>query len=131
MGIGVSVAAVALGACVIEKHFTLCRDEGGVDSQFSIEPSELKSLTEEALKAWQAIGSINYGMSEAEKKNLIYRRSVYVSADIAEGETFGPNNIRIVRPGHGMQPAYYEKIIGLKARKQFKAGMPLRLEDLF
>ena len=98
MGVGVAVAAVALGASVIEKHFTLSRAEGGVDSAFSLEPQELSALVQDSERAWQSLGQVSYGPTAAEKKSLVFRRSIYVAADIAEGECFTSQNLRIVRP---------------------------------
>ncbi|MCY2942914.1 MAG: pseudaminic acid synthase [Planctomycetota bacterium] len=112
MGIGVAVAAVAHGATVIEKHFTLSRAEGGVDSAFSMEPHELKMLVEETKRAWESLGQISYGPTDAERKSLIFRRSIYVAKDIKAGEVFTKENIRVVRPGLGLAPKYYETIIG-------------------
>src|SRR5690606_25677532 len=106
MGVGVAVAAVAHGATVIEKHFTLRRADGGVDSAFSLEPEELKSLVIETERAWQGLGSVFYGLTEAEKPSRAYRRSIYVAADIKAGDTFTPQNLRVVRPGKGLAPRF-------------------------
>lgn len=125
MGIGVPCAAVTLGATVIEKHFCLSRAEGGVDSAFSLEPDELKSLVVETERAWQSLGRIQYGVQESEKKSLLFKRSIYVVKDIKSGEKFSTENIRIIRPGDGMHPKYYEKIIGQKANKNIEGGTPL------
>ena len=130
MGVGVAVAAVALGATVVEKHFTLSRAEGGVDSAFSLEPAELASLVWESERAWQALGKVRYGPTEAEQNSLVFRRSIYVAADIAEGETFSESNIRIVRPGHGASPALYMELLGRTAKRSFSCGEPLNLEQL-
>ncbi|MEK4484807.1 pseudaminic acid synthase [Psychrobacillus sp. FSL H8-0484] len=130
MGTGVSVAAVALGATVIEKHFTLSREDGGVDAAFSLEPAEMKVLVEETERAWQAFGKVTYGPTEKEKASLKFRRSIYVSKDIKEGEKFTTDNIKIVRPGYGLEPKYYEKIINKLARKDFKAGTPMTLDEV-
>lgn len=130
MGTGVSVAAVALGATVIEKHFTLSREDGGVDAAFSLEPAEMKALVEETERAWQAFGKVTYGPTEKEKASLKFRRSIYVSKDIKVGEKFTPDNIKIVRPGYGLEPKYYEKVLDKIATKDFKAGTPITLEDL-
>lgn len=130
MGIGVSVASVAMGASVIEKHFTLSRAEGGVDSAFSLEPDELKALVNETERAWQSLGKVRYGPTEAEQKSLIFRRSIYVSADINEGELFSTQNIRIVRPGDGAPPHLYEQILGRPARQGYTRGTPLNLDQL-
>lgn len=131
MGVGVAVGAVALGATVIEKHFTLCRADGGVDSTFSLEPNELASLVQETERAWQALGQIRYGPTEVELKSLVFRRSIYVSADIAEGEPFTTENLRIVRPGLGAPPHFYDSLIGVAARRDYKLGSPLSLDQLF
>jgi N-acetylneuraminate synthase len=130
MGVGVAVAAVALGASVIEKHFTLARADGGVDSAFSLEPHELAALVHESERAWQALGQVRYGPTEAEQKSLVFRRSIYVAADIAAGETFTQENIRIVRPGHGAPPHLFEQLLGRRARRDFSIGTPLSLDQL-
>jgi pseudaminic acid synthase len=131
MGIGVSVAAVALGACIIEKHFTLRRADGGVDSAFSLEPEELKALVIETESAFLAMGKVKYGVQSAETKSLFFKRSIYISADIKAGEIFSENNIRIIRPGDGLSPKYMDDILGKKSFRDLKAGKPLKLEDLF
>jgi len=125
MGIGVSIGAVALGARVIEKHFTLRRADGGVDSAFSIEPEELRALVIESERAFQALGTIHYGVLNAEKKSLEYKRSVYVVKDIAAGETFTKENLRVIRPGYGLLPKFYETVLGKSAKSDVKAGTPL------
>jgi pseudaminic acid synthase len=131
IGVGASVAAVALGASVIEKHFTLSRAEGGVDSAFSLEPQEFKTLVQECVCAWKAIGQVHYGLTEAEKNSLIFRRSIYVANDILEGDLFSEENLRIVRPGDGAPPRLYEHLIGKKARRRYLKGEPLTLENIF
>jgi N-acetylneuraminate synthase len=130
MGVGVSVAAVGLGASVIEKHFTLSRAEGGVDSAFSLEPHELAALVKESERAWQALGQVQYGPTESEQNSLIFRRSIYVSAEIAEGESFTTNNLRIVRPGDGAPPQLLDQVIGRTARRSYKRGTPLSIDQL-
>lgn len=130
MGVGVAVASVALGATVVEKHFTLCRADGGVDSAFSLEPQELSALVSETERAWQALGDVRYGPTEAEKKSLIFRRSIYVAEDIAAGEMFTEANLRIVRPGHGAPPWLIDQLLGRVARQNYSAGTPLNLESL-
>jgi pseudaminic acid synthase len=124
-GIGVSVASVALGATVIEKHFTLARADGGVDSAFSMEPHEMKALVEESARAWQSLGHIQYGPTEAETHSLTHRRSLYVVKDIKAGELFSSDNIRAIRPGAGMPPKYYDIVIGKAARQDIPMGTPL------
>ena len=129
MGIGVSIASVALGARVIEKHFTLSRADGGVDSAFSIEPSELASLVIESERAFMSIGKIQYGVQKSENKNLNFKRSIYVSKDIRIGEVYTKENTKIIRPGLGMEPKFYEKIVlGRAASRDLKAGTPLSWE---
>lgn len=125
MGIGASVAAIALGATVIEKHFTLARADGGVDSDFSIEPSEMHSLVEETKRAWQALGRISYDSSSAEEKSKVFRRSIYACADIATGETLTRGNIRIIRPGYGLAPKFLDRCLGRQARNAIKKGTPI------
>jgi sialic acid synthase SpsE len=130
MGTGVSIAAVALGATVIEKHFTLSRAEGGVDSAFSLEPGEFASLVQESERAWQALGEVRYGSTKAEESSTVYRRSIYVSRDIRAGEPFTPENVRIVRPGLGLAPKYWEIVLARVAGADLKAGTPLSWELL-
>ncbi|MED4828875.1 pseudaminic acid synthase [Bacillus atrophaeus] len=125
MGTGVAVASVALGATVIEKHFTLSRADGGVDSAFSLEPHELKELVIETERAWQALGQITYGPTDKEKASLKFRRSIYVKKDIKAGEIFTKENIKVVRPGYGLEPKYFDLIIGRTATKHISAGTPL------
>jgi N-acetylneuraminate synthase len=130
MGVGVAVAAVALGATVIEKHFTLSRAEGGVDSAFSLEPQELTALVQESERAWQALGSVRYGPTEDELNSLVFRRSIYVATDIEAGELFTSDNLRIVRPGNGAPPSLLELLIGKKAKCAHKQGTPLTMDDI-
>lgn len=125
MGTGVAVASVALGASVIEKHFTLCRADGGVDSAFSLEPAEMATLVVETERAWQALGEISYGVTEAEKKSLQFRRSIYTARDVAAGETLTVENLRCVRPGLGLPPKYYETLLGRKVNRDVKKGTPM------
>jgi pseudaminic acid synthase len=130
MGLGVAVASVSLGASVIEKHFTLARKDGGVDSAFSLEPQEMANLVVETKRAWQALGTVRYGPTEAESKSLVFRRSIYVASDINEGDVFSTENIRIVRPGDGAPPHLYQQLLGRKARRSYRSGTPLSLEQL-
>lgn len=125
MGIGAAVAAVAHGATVIEKHFTLRRDEGGVDSTFSLEPAELASLVVETERAWQSLGAVTYGPTEAEQASLRFRRSLYIAADVRAGETFTPENVRSVRPGLGLPPCYLDLVLGRRAARAAKMGTAL------
>lgn len=128
MGAGTAVAAVALGATVIEKHFCLSRAEGGVDSAFSLEPQEFKMLVTETERAWQSLGKIHYGILEAEKKSVNYKRSLYVVRDIEAGEPFTAENIRVIRPGDGLHPKYYDMLLGKKAKQRLAKGTPLNME---
>ncbi len=124
-GTAVSVAAVALGACMIEKHLTLSRADGGPDSAFSLEPDELTELVRGCNTAWQALGEINYEPKQSEKGNDVFRRSLYVVADVKAGEIFSPENIRSIRPGHGLAPKHLPDILGLAAAEDIKRGEPL------
>ncbi len=130
MGAGVAVASVALGATVIEKHMTMRRADGGVDSAFSLEPEEFARLTEEARAAWQALGHVQYGPTADEKPSLKFRRSIYVTRALAEGEQLSPDNVRIIRPGYGLQPRYWDSILGRRVRTQVPAGTPLSWDVL-
>jgi len=125
IGIGASLAAISHGATIIEKHFTLDRNDGGVDSSFSIEPKEMKMLVEESARAWQSLGEIFYGPTESEKNGLNLRRSIYVVNDIVSGEKLSKENIRIIRPGKGLAPKYFDEIIGRKVNKNLKKGTAL------
>ena len=125
MGLGVSVAAVAMGASVIEKHFTLRRADGGVDSAFSLEPDELGALVIETERAWQALGHVQLDTQKAEATSRQFRRSIYVTADISPGETFTKSNIRIIRPGDGLPPSRYEELLGTAAVRGYSRGEPL------
>lgn len=125
MGVGASVAAVALGACVVEKHFTLSRADGGVDSAFSLEPQELALLVTETRRAFDAMGVVRYGPTEAEKASLVFRRSLYVVQDMAAGDMFTAQSVRAIRPGLGLAPRHYDAVLGRMARVAIKAGTPL------
>jgi pseudaminic acid synthase len=125
LGIGVAIASVALGATVIEKHFTLCRADGGVDSAFSLEPQEMRDLIQETKKAWQALGEIYYGPTENESLSLKHRRSLYVVTDIKIGEEFTKDNLKAIRPGLGLSPKYYDVFLGKKAKFNIKKGTPV------
>ena len=125
MGLGVAVAAVALGATVVEKHFTLSRNDGGVDSAFSAEPDEMRALVTETGRAWQAIGKISYGATRSEEKSKAFRRSIYVTEDLNEGDVLTRNNLRTIRPGFGLPPKFYDQLLGRKVRKTVKRGTPM------
>jgi N-acetylneuraminate synthase len=130
MGIGVAVASVALGATVIEKHFTLSRADGGVDSAFSMEPEEMRQLVIESERAWQALGKISYGVTEAEKKSIVFRRSLYISQDMKKGDILTPANLRAIRPGSGLPPKYYDILLGKRIGCDVKVGQPMKWDLL-
>lgn len=125
MGIGVAVAAVALGARVVEKHFTLRRTDGGVDSAFSMEPQELQALVAETERAFLAMGGVQLQTQKSEEASLRYKRSIYIVENIKAGEKFTTQNLRIIRPGNGLAPKYLEKIVGTTAKKDLKRGTAL------
>jgi len=128
MGVGVSVASVALGASVIEKHFTLNRTDGGVDSTFSMEPAEMKQLVIETEHAWQALGQVNYGPTEAEKTSIQFRRSLYVVKDLKAGDGFTRDNVRAIRPGLGLSTKHLTQVLGKTVKQDVKRGTALRWE---
>jgi pseudaminic acid synthase len=124
-GIGAGVASIALGATVIEKHFTLARADGGVDSTFSMEPDEMAALVVETERAWMALGGVYYGLTEKENKSLIFRRSLYVSENLAPGDALSEKNLRIVRPGLGLPPKYFDTLIGKRVGRVVRKGTPM------
>lgn len=125
MGIGVSVASVALGATVIEKHFTLRRSDGGVDSAFSMEPEEMHQLVIETERAWQALGKITYGATAVEQKSVVFRRSLYIAKDMKAGDVLTIDNLRSIRPAKGLPPKYYNTLLGKTINQDAKAGTPI------
>lgn len=124
-----ALAAVALGACIIEKHFTLDRSGGGPDDSFSLEPLELAALCRDARTAWESLGAVDYGCKSSERGNAQYRRSLYVVRDIAVGEHVDASMIRSVRPGFGAAPKHLDGLIGRRAKVALRAGTPVSLED--
>lgn len=128
MGVGVSVAAVAMGATVVEKHFTLSRVEGGVDSVFSLEPEELATLVTETRRAYQSVGQIRYGPTQAEQEALFFRRSIYIAKDMKAGDSFTSENLRIVRPGKGLPPKLIAHMLGKSIKQDALKGTPLSWE---
>ena len=128
LGIGAAVASIVLGATVIEKHFTLARKDGGVDSAFSMEPEEFAQLVRECRTAYEALGEISYGSQEQEKASLVFRRSLYVVKDIKKGERFTEKNLRSIRPGLGLPPKYYDVVLGKRASRDVKRGTALAWE---
>lgn len=125
MGLGVSVGAVALGATVIEKHFTLNRADGGVDSVFSLEPSEMLQLTIETERAWQALGKISYGPTASEEKSRQFRRSLYIVEPLKAGQVLTRDNVRAIRPGLGLPTKYFERLLGKTIKKDAAYGTPV------
>jgi pseudaminic acid synthase len=130
LGIGVPLASIALGACVIEKHLTLSREENGVDDAFSLEPHEFKELVQESKKAWEALGHIQYAPLSSEKVSFSHRPSLYFVQDLQAGETIRRDHIRSVRPGNGLPPKEITKVIGLKVRHPVKKGTPVNWDLL-
>ena len=128
LGIGAAIASVALGASVIEKHVTLNRAEGGVDSAFSLEPAELKQLVLETKVAWQALGSHQIGPSDEERGSLVFRRSLYICEDMNAGDILTPQNIRAIRPGHGLPPKFIKQLLGKAVSQTVKRGTPVSWE---
>ena len=122
MGVGVAVASIALGASVIEKHFTLRRADGGVDSTFSLEPEELAQLVVESERAWQGLGQVSYGPTEPEKKSLQFRRSLYVVKDLKAGDVLTRDNVRAIRPGFGLPPKHLDEVLGKTVKRDVKRG---------
>lgn len=125
MGIGVSVASVAFGATIIERHFTLNRADGGVDAAFSLDPEEFRRLRDETERAWQAIGVISYGATRAEEKSLAFRRTLYIAKDMKAGDCLSRENLRIVRPGFGLAPKFFDVVLGKRICRDVAAGTPL------
>lgn len=125
LGIAVPVAAVALGACIIEKHITLSRADGGPDSAFSLEPHEFKAMVEAVRVAEKALGTVHYGVSDAEAKSRVFRRSLFVVKDVKEGEEFTAENVRSIRPGHGLHTRYLDEVIRRRASRDIPKGTPV------
>lgn len=129
-GIGAAIAAVALGATVIEKHFTLSRAEGGVDAAFSLEPGELANMVIESERAWKALGEVRYGPDDAERQSMVFRRSLYITRDLVAGEHLSSESVRAIRPGFGLPTKYLDVIIGKPVRRDVAKGTPVSW-DLF
>ena len=125
LGIVVPVAAVALGACIVEKHFTLSREIPGPDSAFSLEPNEFKVMVDSIRTVEKALGQVDYTVGEFEAKSLVFRRSLFVVEDVKAGETFTERNVRSIRPGHGLPPKHIRDILGRKATRDVERGTPL------
>jgi len=125
MGSGVAVAAVALGAVAVEKHFTLARADGGVDSAFSAEPHELHDLVQACEDAFRALGAVRYGATRAEEGSKAFRRSLYITEDLKAGDVLGPKNLRAIRPGFGLPPKFLDELMGRIVKKPVKRGTPM------
>jgi pseudaminic acid synthase len=119
-----AIASVALGASIIEKHFTLDRSGGGPDDSFSLEPAELKALCKDARTAWESLGRVDYGPKSSEQVNMTFRRSLYIVKDIKAGEVLAPDNLKSIRPGYGLPPKHYEELLGKRVIKDVKSGTP-------
>ena len=130
LGVGVALASIALGATVIEKHFTLDRADGGIDSVFSLEPNEMAQLVNESKRVWQSLGCISYGPTKAEAKSLEYRRSLYIVKDMKAGEYLTEKNIRAIRPGFGLATKHLSYFIGKKFKKNIPSGTPVSWDIL-
>lgn len=124
-GIGAPIAAIALGASIIEKHFTLARSDGGPDAEFSLESGELTSLCENAALAWKALGRVRYEKTESEKGNAQFRRSLYIVQDMKAGEVLEPGNLRSIRPGFGLPPKFYDLLLGKRVNCDASRGTPM------
>lgn len=131
MGSAVAIAAVALGACIVEKHFTVSRADGGLDSAFSMEPEEFAQMVKDIRAAEKSLGHVNYSLTEKEKESVVFRRSLFVVKDIRVGEPFTQENVRCIRPGYGLHPRYYDEILNKKSTQNITAGTPLTWEHLF
>ena len=125
MGLGTAIAAVSHGASLIEKHFTIRRSDGGVDSSFSMEPMEMQELVVETERAWQSLGRVSYGPTDDERSTLMFRRSLYVAEDLVVGDVLTPRNVRCVRPGRGLKPKHYDAILGHRVNQNVRKGTPV------
>ena len=128
MGSAAAVAAVALGGCIVEKHITLSRSDPGPDSAFSMEPDEFKAMIEDIRAVEKALGTATYEVTEKQKENRVFRRSLFVVKDIKAGEVFSESNVRSIRPGHGLHTRYFDQVLGKKAVQDIKKGTPLSRE---
>lgn len=130
MGSAVAVAAVALGARVIEKHFTISRADGGPDSSFSMEPNEFKQMVDDIRVAEKALGKVSYILTEKERESVVFRRSLFVVKDVGKGEKLTEENVKSIRPGFGLAPKYFEEILGKRVKEDLLKGIPLKWSDL-
>jgi pseudaminic acid synthase len=130
MGLAVPVTSIAMGATVIEKHFTIKRADGGVDSAFSMEPQEFKDMIEAVNRAKDAVGKVHFGLTESELRSRVFRRSIYIAEDVKKGEVLTSKNVRVIRPGLGLEPKFLETVLGMKAKDDYKKGTPLSWDKL-
>lgn len=130
LGITASIAATAIGASIIEKHFTLSRKDKGPDSEFSLEPDEFKQLCTAAKETWLALGKADLKNENIDASSRLYRRSIYVVRDLKKGDLITQENVRRIRPGHGLAPKYYDEILGKKVKQNISRGTPLRFEHI-
>ncbi len=130
LGIAAAVAAVAVGACILEKHFTLSRATGGPDAAFSLEPAEFKAMVAAVREAERALGEVRYAITQREAASRTFRRSLFAVQDIQKGEAFTMENVRSIRPGHGLPPRELERVLGRQAVRDLPRGTPLRWEDI-
>ena len=128
LGINASIAAVGMGATIIEKHFTISKDDEGIDSKFSLDAKELKKLVQSINEVWKSKGKVIYGPTEEEKTTLLYRRSLYIVEDIKAGEKLTEKNLRSIRPAYGLNPKFYFQVLGKTVSKDLKKGTPLKLD---
>ena len=131
MGIGVPLVAIAYGACVIEKHFCLSRSDGGVDSDFSLEPHELSLLVQESERAWKSVSKVNYSLSNTEQRSKQYRRSLYFSKDMKVGDIIRDIDIKSIRPGFGLSPKYFESVLNKEIKRNVQKGIHLISQSYF
>lgn len=129
LGSLIPLTSVALGASIVEKHFTIKRSDGGPDAAFSLEAEELRQLVKDIRNQEKALGNIRYEIGKREKENLVFKRSIFIVKNINKGEIFTPDNIRVIRPGYGVKPRYYETILGRKSTRRLTRGNPLKMED--
>jgi pseudaminic acid synthase len=125
-----AITSIAMGASIIEKHFTLDRNNGGPDDSFSLEPEELKALCKDSKTAWESLGQVSYERKKSEEKNAVFRRSLYVVQDIKAGEIITKENVKSIRPGFGLAPKFLEQVMGRVASHDIERGKPLSMEDL-
>lgn len=125
-----AIASVAMGACIIEKHFTLDRNGGGPDDSFSLEPSELLNLCESSYVSWKSLGKVDYGKKSSELGNAKFRRSLYFVKDMSAGDVIASDSVRSVRPGYGLAPKFYEKLIGMRVCKDVQKNTPVRFDSV-